>query len=141
VGDVTGIRERIDYGRKANQKLHQWCYSKFAAMLGYKARLHGMTVKRVGEAYTSQSCPECQHRKKPKGREYHCSECGFEGHRDVVGAANIRTKYQGEIPVAGAMASPTGVRYDPHMRCNPLSGHQTSSEAATLKRERAAQAA
>lgn len=147
VGDVRGIRERIDYGKKANQKLHQWCYSKFASMIEYKAQLRGMTVKRVGEAYTSQTCPECQHRKKPNGREYHCPECGFEGHRDVVGAANIRrryvakAKYQGEVPVAGAMASPTGVRYRPHMRCNPLSSRKTPSGAATLKRERVAQAA
>lgn len=141
VGDVTGIRERIDYGKKANQKLHQWCYSKFASMLEYKARLHGMTVERVGEAYTSQECPSCQNRKKPSGREYRCSECGFKGHRDVVGAANIRQKYQGEIPVAGVMASPTGVRYHPHMRCNPPSSHQTPSGAATMKREKAAKAA
>jgi putative transposase len=45
VGDVTGIRERIDYGSKANQKLHQWAYSKFEHMLTYKARLCGMAAK------------------------------------------------------------------------------------------------
>jgi len=150
---------RISYGKKANQRLHQWAYGEFARMIKYKARLHGMTVKRVGEAYTSQTCPSCGNRKKPNGREYTCS-CGFKGHRDIVGAANIRQKYlgpdvgdlrslgplrvAGEGPVRSDMASPTGVRYKPHMSCNPLSGRRprvarkTPSGAATVKRERAA---
>ena len=159
VGDLRGIRERISYGKKANQRLHQWAYGEFARMIKYKARLHGMTVKRVGEAYTSQTCPSCGNRKKPNGREYTCS-CGFKGHRDIVGAANIRQKYlgpdvgdlrslgplrvAGEGPVRSDMASPTGVRYKPHMSCNPLSGRRprvarkTPSGAATVKRESAA---
>ena len=147
VGDLTGIRERIDYGSKTNQRLHQWAYGEFVRMIEYKARLHGMTVERIGEAYTSQTCPSCGSRHKPHGRDYICS-CGFEGHRDIVGAANIRQKYLGQdeptgssLRVAGAMASPAGVRYRPHMWCNPLSGSQTPSGAATSKRERAAQAA
>ena len=133
VGDVTGIRERIDYGSKANQKLHQWAYSKFAHMLKYKARLCGMTVERVGETYTSQTCARCQERHKPSGRNYTCPDCGFEAHRDLLGAANIRTKYSGEIPIAGEMALPTGVRYDPHMRCNPPSGGKTSGKLAPAR--------
>lgn len=159
VGDLTGIRERIDYGHKANQRLHQWAYGQFVRMIEYKARLHGMIVQRVGEAYTSQTCPSCGNRHKPHGRAYICS-CGFEGHRDIVGAANIRRRYVAKrkylgdevssLRVAGAMASPTGVRYKPHMSCNPLSGRRpgglvspmiaskTPSGAATSKRERAA---
>ena len=44
VGDLTGIRERINYGKKANQRLHQWAYSEFARMIEYKARLHGQAA-------------------------------------------------------------------------------------------------
>jgi len=141
VGDLTGIRERIDYGEKANQRLHQWAYGKFLRMIEYKARLHGMTVKRVGEAYTSQTCPSCGSRHKPHGREYICG-CGFEGHRDIVGAANIRKKYLGQdeptgssLRVAGEMASPTGVRYRPHMRCNPATAGKTSQEPTGSSRQ------
>jgi len=133
VGDLTGIREGLDYGSNTNQRLHQWAYSKFARMIEYKARLRGMTVERVGEAYTSQTCPSCGSRHKPHGREYICG-CGFGGHRDLVGAANIRQKYLGQtesqdrsLRVAGEMASPTGVRYRPHMRCNPASSRKTCS--------------
>ena len=147
VGDLTGIRENLDYGPKANQRLHQWAYSEFARMIEYKARLCGMTAQRVGESYTSQTCPSCGSRHKPHGREYICPDCGFEGHRDLVGAANIRQKYLGQdeptgssIRVAGEMASPTGVRYRPHMRtgpqrCNPASSRETSTEPTGSHRQ------
>jgi putative transposase len=42
-------------------------------MIEYKAKLAGITVERVDEAYTSQECPQCGHRQKPSGREYSCS--------------------------------------------------------------------
>lgn len=89
VGDLTGIRERIGYGDRMNQRLHRWAYSRFEHMLTYKARLHGMTVERVSEAYTSQTCPSCEHRHKPNGRDFDCPKCSFSGHRDAVGARNI----------------------------------------------------
>ena len=142
VGDLRGIRNGLDYGSEANQRLHQWAYREFAHMIEYKARLCGMTVKRVGEAYTSQTCPSCESRHKPHGREYICG-CGFEGHRDLVGAVNIRKKYLGQaesqdrsLRVAGEMASPTGVRYQPHMRCNPASSRKTSEDRQVQRQER-----
>ena len=121
VGDLTGIRNGLDYRNKANQRLHQWAYPEFARMIEYKARLHGMTAQRVGEAYTTQTCPQCGNKRKPPGREYDCRECSFEGHRDVVGGWNIlNRKYPGATQVAGAMAAPTGIRYTPNMQCNPV---------------------
>lgn len=128
VGDLTGIRERISYGSRMNQRLHQWAYAKFEHMLTYKAQLRGMTVERTSEAYTSQTCPNCEHCHKPDGRGFDCPECSFEGHRDVVGARNIlHEKYPGATQVVGEMASPTGVRYRPHMRCNPATANKTCS--------------
>jgi putative transposase len=126
IGEVRGIRAGLDYGAKSNQKLHQWAYAKFRHMLEYKAELRGMTVELVGEAYTSQTCPNCQWRHKPSGREYQCSECGLEYHRDGVGAINIRAKYLADKkPVGPVMASGSsvrGVKYRPHMMCSSLSG-------------------
>jgi putative transposase len=111
IGDTRGIRDRIDYGSQMNQRLHQWAYGEFARMIEYKAELAGITAQKVNEAYTSQTCPQCGQRQKPSGREYICSECQFHGHRDVVGAANIRRKYVGHEPTGsmtrlpGTMAS------------------------------------
>ena len=132
VGDLTGIRERIDFGSRMNQRLHQWAYSKFEHMLTYKAQLRGMTVERASEAYTSQTCPSCEHRHKPNGRDFNCPQCSFEAHRDVVGARNIlNERYPGATQVAGEMASPTGVRYRPHMRTEPTSSESQRCNPAT----------
>ncbi|MCS4193465.1 transposase [Salinibacter ruber] len=101
-------------------------------MIEYKARLVGITVERIDEAHTSQECPQCGHRKKPSGREYTCSECSFHGHRDVVGAANIRRKYvgsDGQTRLPGVMASPSGVRFHPHLSCSSRSRRRTQSES------------
>lgn len=120
IGDVRNIRTRIDYGAKTNQKLHQWSHGEFRHMLTYKAQLQGMKVELINEAYTSQTCPHCRLRNKPKGREYKC-QCGFRFHRDGVGAINIRKKYQGdESPVVGVMASPVGVRFRPHLQSSSI---------------------
>lgn len=112
IGDVRDIRKDLDYGKKANQKMHQWLHGKVRWMISYKAEGRGMEVALQEEAYTSQTCPVCGERHKPNGREYRC-KCGFRYHRDGVGSFNIRAKYLGNFgsAVVGAMASPIGVRY------------------------------
>ncbi len=112
VGDVRDIRKGLDYGAKANQKMHQWLLGKARWMISYKSEALGMTVELQDESYTSQTCPACGGRHKPNGREYRC-RCGFRHHRDAVGAWNIRARYLEGLgsPVVGVMASPIGLRY------------------------------
>lgn len=117
IGDVRDIRKDIDYGAVANQKLHQWTFGRIRSFIQYKAERLGLKTVLQDESYTSQTSPVCGVRHKPKGREFKC-KCGFSYHRDAVGAINIRQKYLGGIPVVGVMASPAGVRYQPHMRCS-----------------------
>jgi putative transposase len=113
IGDLTGIRDNIDYGKRVNQKLHQWAFGKVTQLISYKAKALGIKVEVIDESYTSQICPSCGNRKKPTNREYSC-KCGFEYHRDGVGAINIRQKYLGRlgIPVVAAMAPPVGIRLE-----------------------------
>ena len=138
IGDIKHIRQSIEYGKKANQKLHQWAFFKIQNMITYKAKAVGIKTEVEDEAYTSQTCPSCLQRKKTNSRNYKCSQCGWHGHRDIVGASNILTKYQGWLfnPVAGAVVSPTGVRFDPHLRrldkWSPFSG-LISSKPPTRK--------
>ena len=117
IGDLKGIRKRAKFHRKSNQKIHQWAFARLQSMICYKAELAGLKVKFVSEAYTSQTCPCCGNRKKPTNRNYHCNHCGFEYHRDGVGAINLWNKVSGFLlsPVVGAMASPIGVRFHPHL--------------------------
>ena len=113
VGDLTDIRDGMNYSRRANQKLHQWSFNKLAFMLEYKCKDAGIAVEYVDEAYTSQTCPACGKRHKPRNRNYECV-CGFKYHRDGVGAINIRNKYLGclGVPVEATMVSPFGIRLD-----------------------------
>ena len=117
IGDLNGIRESIKYSKKSNQKLHQWAFARIAQKIGYKAELKGIKVVSASEAYTSQTCPKCGHRKKPNNRNYHCKQCEFTYHRDGVGAINIFNKVSGLInnPVVGTLAFPLGVRYNQHL--------------------------
>lgn len=120
IGDVRDIRDDLDYGKKCNQKLHQWTCGESRQMIEYKSERLGMVCKLQEESYTSQTCPACGHRHKPKGRVFKCPSCNLTCHRDVVGGSNIRSKYLGNRsgPVVGAMASPIGVRFRPNMRCS-----------------------
>jgi len=115
VGDIRDIRQNLDYGRKANQKLHQMVSGRMRWFISYKAQRLRMVVELQNEAYTSQECPVCGRRHKPSGRRYVCA-CGFRYHRDGVGGFNIRKKYLGSGPVVGDMAPPTGMRYAPDAR-------------------------
>ena len=49
------------------------------------------------ERGTSSRCPVCGHRHKPKGRNWRCKACGFEGHRDIVGAVNMHPIAYGQV--------------------------------------------
>ena len=140
IGDIKHIRRSIDYGKKANQKLHQWAFSKITDMITYKAKAVGIEVDTQDEAYTSQTCPSCGHRKKPNKRAYQCSKCEWQGHRDVVGASNILTKYQGWLfnPVVGVVVSPAGIRYHPDLcrldKWSPFSGLKSSKPPTRKQR-------
>ncbi len=122
IGDLRNLRQNVDVGHTNNQKVHQMISGKIRGMVEYKVVRLGMSTKLQDESYTSQTCPVCSHRYKPKGRNYKCSKCGFKYHRDGVGSVNIRGKYLGSGQVVGVMASPIGVRYKPHMRCSSGSG-------------------
>ena len=116
IGDIRDIRKSMQYGAKANQKLHGWSFGKFRQMVTYKSQRLGMQAVLMDEAYTSQTCPQCAERHKPRGRTYKC-KCGYVCDRDAVGAINIRAKYLDSFgkPVVGVMAPPVrGVRFAPH---------------------------
>jgi putative transposase len=123
IGDVRTIRLNLDVGSTTNQKLHQWSFGSMRHKLTYKAERLGMRVVVQEESFTSRTCPVCGHRRKsaPAGRVFRCTNrtCRWQGHRDGVGAANIRAKYRGEFGgrhVVGAMAPPTGCWYVPQLR-------------------------
>ena len=102
LGDVRDVADGVDCGPVHNQRMSQWDHGKIRQYIAYKAEADGIAVKLEEESYTSQTCPHCGQRHKPKGRRYRCPACGFQAHRDVVGQVNILSRYRhgepGRIP-------------------------------------------
>lgn len=89
VGDVRNIANGKRLNSISQQKIGVWSHGRQSQYLMYKAEAAGINTTFINEAYTSQTCPECQQRSKPLGRRYACPTCGFVAHRDAVGSANI----------------------------------------------------
>lgn len=93
IGDVDGVQRNTKKKgrRKTNQKLSNWSFGKMYSLVEYKLKAKGITIKKVDESYSTQTCPVCGNRKKSTSRNYKC-KCGYREHRDIHGARNILTK-------------------------------------------------
>ena len=87
--ELSGVRQRTRTSRKNNHSLSNWSFYRLAMYIEYKANLTGIQVDYVKPQYTSQICPNCAKKNHASDRLYQCS-CGYRGHRDLVGAKNIR---------------------------------------------------
>ena len=95
-GDVTDIRKDKNFGKKNNQKLHSWSFSKFTQQLEYNCMKVGIRFVRVNEAYSSQTCSHCGQVRKSNRKHrglYVCKACEYKLNADVNGAVNILKKY------------------------------------------------
>jgi len=79
--------------RKANRVYSQWSFAELHALIAYKAALCGSMAIKVDANYTSKACPKCgwtSEKNRPnKGLLFHCQNCHYELHADLVGARNI----------------------------------------------------
>ena len=93
MGNPEGVQRNTKKKRRkdVNQKLSNWSFGKLYSLLEYKLKAKGITIEKVDESYTSQTCPVCGNRKKSNNRNYRC-KCGYQEHRDIHGARNILTK-------------------------------------------------
>jgi putative transposase len=82
----TGIAQ-APLRKPQRQRNGLWEYGEQSRQIAYKAE-GKFVVERQAERGTSSTCPKCGHRSKPKGRLFCCRECGWTGHRDLVGAGN-----------------------------------------------------
>ncbi|MGI9951295.1 transposase [Moorellaceae bacterium AZ2] len=117
IGNLSGIREGIDYGDRLNQRLHAWPYRKLINMLKYKGELVGITVRDdIDEENTSKTCHSCGVKKASNRRHrglYICF-CGWRAQADVNGALNIYERAFQVSPVKGSsgrVARPAVVSY------------------------------
>lgn len=97
VGDLSKFNMNLSKKKGGNQqKLVQWTHGKILNKIKYNLERYGIKIVEISEAYTSQTCPNCQNKYKPLGRNYICPSCGYTQHRDLVGAINILSKYINE---------------------------------------------
>lgn len=109
VGDIRDIADGVALGKRTNQKISGWNHGKVMAYVKYKAEAEGMKVTLVDEKYTSQTCPNCRTRHKPRGRNYRCPSCGYRSHRDLVGQVNILSVFKFGEP--GRIVAPTKIKH------------------------------
>jgi putative transposase len=109
LGDVRDVADGVDQGKQRNQQSSQWNHGQIRKYISYKAQAEGIVVELVDEHYTTQTCPNCSKRHKPRGRNYSCGQCGFSSHRDVVGQINILSRYStGEV---GKLKAPATIKH------------------------------
>ena len=145
VGDPKGITNQ-NLGRVQNLRLRRWRRSHLLQALRDKAEQAGMVVRLVDERGSSSTCPACRRRvPKPAGRRFRCCHCGFQGHRDLVGAHNIATNAGGGRSISTTVAVLMEHRragivparrdrrrhlYDQRRRSCPAPGHSVAAAAA-----------
>lgn len=78
----------IQKKKNHDSKVSTWSYYRLMKFIEYKAKIEGIQVKLINPYFTSQRCPNCQSLNKPNNRTYSCV-CGYNQHRDIVGATNI----------------------------------------------------
>ena len=95
IGNPHGVRNH-DNGRHHNQRMSLWEYGKDIDYLTHKSKQAHMSSFTGSERGTSSQCPSCGHKHKPRNRQWNCKQCGFKGHRDLVGSVNMHRLAFGE---------------------------------------------
>jgi len=94
-GDLSGIRDNINYSKRLNQQLHNWNFAQLIDFIKYKAERVGIIVELISEKYTSQTCCACGtvDKSNRKTRGLYVCDCGNKINADRNGANNILQKY------------------------------------------------
>jgi len=88
---VGNLNIRFLFAGRLARSASDAAHSQFLSILSYKAENAGKIVKIVNEAYTSQTCYNCNARRKISlsEREFFCPHCNYSNNRDVNSALNI----------------------------------------------------
>lgn len=72
--------------------LRNWSYHQLQQFITYKAKRHGIEVRKINPYHTSQICSKCGHWEEGQRidqKTFRCKKCGFEENADVNAARNI----------------------------------------------------
>ena len=112
VGDIKGVLE-THWSARVNEKTHNfWAYRRFINRLECVCEEYGITVEEESEAWTSQTCPECDEREETVRHEDSLTcPCGFEGYADLVASESFLRRQTTEVR---PMARPVYLKWNKH---------------------------
>lgn len=145
-GDLGGIRKRINYGPRMNQRLHNWSFGRITQLITYKAALAGIVVHAdIDEAGSSRRCFGCgklRRANRISRGQYRC-ECGWGTQADVNAALNLHQRAYNVSPLrsSGAVTAPVVVafRVDRQRHTVYAAAPAKSGRRSGLRRSRRAQ--
>jgi putative transposase len=87
IEDIKNLKN----GKAMGTEGASWSYPRIRASLEMLAEEHGVHVRLVNPAYTSQTCSSCGeiHKESRRGEDYECISCGMSMDADVNAAINI----------------------------------------------------
>ncbi len=117
IGDLTGIRDGNDKGKKSNAIIHNfWSFNYIIQRLKHTAQEYRIRIKEVSEYKTSSKCVRCGSENiERKGRLFKCLNCGLEANRDAIGVVNIGLTQGVKLPagvINRAMTRPNLLKWD-----------------------------
>jgi putative transposase len=112
VGDLKGVLD-THWSPRVNEKTHDfWAYRRFINRLEDVCEEYSIMVEEASEAWTSQTCPECEERENTIRHENSLTcPCGFEGHADLVASESF---LRWQNTAVGAMARPVYLKWNKH---------------------------
>jgi len=119
VGELKGIRQN-HRGRRLNRKFNSFPYYELVSFIEYKASWQGISILKVNEAYTSQTCSRCGNKGLRVGGLFECPHCGLNLNADYNGAKNIMKRALGKLhgePLSGVGAGLTQPITLPRIAC------------------------
>jgi putative transposase len=102
----------MGWTRRQNLRRAWWMRGRILEFVRYMALWEGIVVVRRDPAFTSKACPRCgaygercSRRRNGRGPRstFHCPVCGWEGHADLVGALNLKKKWDRTFPPLGPL--------------------------------------
>ncbi|WP_143592346.1 IS200/IS605 family accessory protein TnpB-related protein, partial [Thermococcus litoralis] len=113
IGELKGVKQNTDLGRRNNQNFHYIPYGLFKQKLKAKCERYGINYIEVDEAYTSKvdalALEPIEKREKYLGKRVRRglfqSSTGVLINADVNGALNILRKVAGDSPIGGIAGS------------------------------------
>ena len=98
--------------RKFNRKFTYWLKGKLEFNLRYKALEHGILVKSVNPAFTSQICNKCGGfgERFSHNSLFRCFYCGYMANADFNASVNLHQVFWGTFPLPKKRKKPTRAR-------------------------------